>query len=115
MPGSNRLSRTLDRSSLEKIAELFRVFSEATRLAILQELKHGPRSVTELVESIGSSQANVSKQLRILFEADLLHREKTGNQVIYSIKEEMIFQLCELVCDKLNRRARESIQFDYRI
>lgn len=51
----------LNRQALEKIAEVFRVFSEATRLQILQELKAGPLNVTQLVEALKVSQANVSK------------------------------------------------------
>ena len=65
----NSSSHKLDSSALEKIAELFRVFSEATRLAILQELMAGEHSVGELVDVIGISQGNTSKQLQLLFEA----------------------------------------------
>ena len=39
-----------DRAKLTKIAEVFRVFSEPTRLAILQLLKERPFSVNEMVE-----------------------------------------------------------------
>jgi hypothetical protein len=35
-----------------------------------------------------------------------LHREQRGNQVIYSISEPKVFELCKLVCDKLNRDAK---------
>jgi len=102
----NDRAEKMDRPALEKIAEVFRVFSEPTRLAILQALKEGTRSVNELVAETETSQANVSKQLRILYDAGLLIREKKGNQVFYSIKEELVFEMCELVCDKLNRESK---------
>jgi DNA-binding transcriptional ArsR family regulator len=104
-----------DRAKLAHIAELFRVFSEPTRLAILQLLRERPLSVNELVDQLETSQANVSKQLKTLYEADLLRREQRGNQVFYSIKEEMVFDLCALVCDKLNRTARASAEMVYQI
>ncbi len=106
-------STKMDRRALEKIAEVFRVFSEPTRLAILQALKEDTRSVNELVAETETSQANVSKQLRILYDAGLLIREKRGNQVFYSIKEELVFEICELVCNKLNRdsKSREPYEF----
>ena len=98
-------TKKLDRVAIEKIANVFRVFSEPTRLQILQELKDGAHSVNELVEAVETSQANVSKQFRILFEAGVLTKEKSGTQVFYSIKDDIVFPLCELVCDKLNRDA----------
>lgn len=88
---------------LERVAGLFRVFSEATRLALLQELKDGAKSVGELVEALSTTQANISKQLKALHEAGLVSRSKQGTLVIYEICEPMVFQLCSLACDKLNR------------
>ena len=88
---------------LERVAELFRVFAEATRLALLQELKSGPKSVGELVDALPTTQANVSKQLKALYDAKLVTREKQGTSVIYSISEPMVFELCKLACEKLNR------------
>lgn len=105
----------LDRASLQKIAELFRVFSEPTRLGILQFLKGRSTSVNEIVEALETSQANISKQLRILYDADLLIREQKGNQVFYSIKESMVFDLCGIVCDKLNRNAQAGADNYYEI
>ena len=105
----------LDREGLERVADLFRAFSEATRLAILQELKEGAMSVNDLVAAVDSSQANVSKQLRTLFEAGLVSRSKSGTQVFYEVCDEVVFTLCELVCGKLNRdavAASRAIQFE---
>ncbi len=99
------LMAKLNRAALEKIAANFRALSEPTRLAILQELKAGPKTVNELVEAIGLSQANVSKQLSVLREAGFLVREQRGTQAFYSIGEEMVMQLCALVCDRLNKQA----------
>jgi DNA-binding transcriptional ArsR family regulator len=105
----------LDRQSLEKIASFFKVFAEPTRLAILQMLRQGPASVNDIVASLSTSQANISKQLKTLYEADLLIREQRGTQVFYSISEPLVFDLCELVCSKLNRRARAESSVVYEI
>lgn len=104
-----------DRTKLTKIAEVFRVFSEPTRLAILQLLKERPYSVNEMVQMLETSQANVSKQLRMLYDADILFREQKGNQVFYSIKEGMVYQLCTIVCDNLNEKARAGAEVVYHI
>jgi DNA-binding transcriptional ArsR family regulator len=99
------------RAALEKIAQSFRALSEPTRLSILQELKAGPKSVNELVEIIGTSQANISKQLSVLRDAGFLKREQRGTHASYSIGDPMVMELCKLVCDGLNRRAMQSVEF----
>ena len=95
--------------ALGKIAESFRALSESTRLAILQELKSGPRTVNELVEAIGTSQPNISKQVKILFDAGFVSREQKGTFVHYRTQGDFVLRLCELVCDRLNQKARASI------
>jgi len=117
-PASTAPSATrapLEREDLERIAEIFRIFSEATRLAILQALRGGERSVNELVDELGTTQANISKQLRVLHDARLLARSKRGTQVFYSIDDDMISPLCELVCGKLNRDASRHPHLNFSI
>lgn len=82
---------------------MFRAFAEPTRLAIIQELKSGELSVSEIVDLLPTSQANVSKQLKQLYDAGLVTRRKQGTQVLYAIADAIVFELCSLVCDKLNR------------
>lgn len=96
-----------NRASFEAIAELFRVFGDASRLQILQSLMQGERNVGELVDSLDMSQANVSKHLRTLYEAKLLSREKRGTATYYRIDDDFIHPLCELICDKLNRNYEQ--------
>lgn len=96
---------TLDSETLERVASLFRAMADPLRLAILQALQQRPHAVGELVERLGAKQANVSKQLSVLFAAGLLTRERDGNVVRYGIGEPMVFDLCELVCGKLKRDA----------
>lgn len=96
---------------MEKIAEVFRLLAEPTRLAIIQELKGGPQTVGALVESLATSQANVSKQLKTLYDGGFLAREKEGASVRYQLDDEIILPLCELVCQRLNKQASEAAPF----
>ena len=98
-----------NREALGKIAASFRALSEPTRLAILQELKSGSKTVNELVEAIGTSQPNISKQLKILFDGGFISREQRGIFVHYQMQGDFVLRLCELVCDRLNQQARASI------
>lgn len=101
---------SLDREQLDAVARLFQVLAEPTRLGIVQSLKESPRSVGELVDALEAKQANVSKQLGVLHDAGLLARKRQGNQVIYSVCEPMIFDLCDLVCGKLRRDAERRLK-----
>ena len=50
----------LNPQNLEAVATRFRILGVPLRLAILNELSSGERTVTELVEATGSTQPNVS-------------------------------------------------------
>jgi DNA-binding transcriptional ArsR family regulator len=101
------MAKKQSREALEQIASRFRALSEPTRLAIVQELKSGERTVGELVEAIGLSQANVSKQLSVLRDAGFLRREQRGTSAVYSISDPLVMELCKLMCDGMNRRVKE--------
>lgn len=103
----------LDAQQLERVAALFRAFAESTRLAILQELKSGELSVTEIVGRLTTSQANVSKQLKLLHDAGLVGRRKQGTQVLYRITDPMVLELCKTVCDKLNRDSLKTARLRF--
>jgi DNA-binding transcriptional ArsR family regulator len=95
----------LSPDQLDRVANLFRAFAEPTRLAIIQELKLGELSVSGIVDQLHTSQANVSKQLKSLHDVGLVTRRKQGTQVLYAIADPVVFELCRIVCDKLNQDA----------
>jgi DNA-binding transcriptional ArsR family regulator len=103
------------RASLEKIAQIFRAFAEPTRLAILQELKSGEKSVNTLVESLSLSQGNVSKQLKILHDANLLQRTKVRNTVNYRLGGKFVLEMCRLACEKLNQDKLDTKELVFHI
>ena len=92
---------------LHLVAERFRVLSEPARLQLLQTLMPGERTVGELVERTGLCQANVSKHLQLLLAQDLVARRKEGLFAYYHLADESVFQLCELVCRRLESSTRE--------
>jgi DNA-binding transcriptional ArsR family regulator len=97
------VKQKLDRSSLDRLAKIFTAFSDTTRLVLLQELTRGPKNVNELIDAAGTTQANVSRQLKILHQAGLLSREQSGLFVIYSIADSMVLEMCNVACRKLNQ------------
>ena len=87
--------------ALALVAARFKVLSEPLRLRILQELEGGALSVGELTAAVGATQPNVSKHLKMLQDAGFVARKQEGNTVIYSVADESVFALCDLVCGRL--------------
>ncbi len=98
---------TLPPSALAQVADYFKVLSELSRLQVLCSLKSGSKNVTEIIEETGLGQANVSKHLKILAQAGIVSRSPQGVSVYYEIAEPFIFDLCELVGDRLSIRLEE--------
>ncbi len=96
---------------LAPVAEYFKVLSETSRLQILSCLRTGSMNVTEMGEATGLGQANLSKHLKVLTQAGLVSRQQKGVSVFYAISDPVIFELCELVCDRIGnqiqKRAKE--------
>jgi DNA-binding transcriptional ArsR family regulator len=99
--------RTYTPELLELIATRFKVLAEPLRLRMLNALRGGERTVTELVAETGAGQANVSRHLALLHRHHLVERRKDGLHVYYGIADPGIFQLCEVVCDSLEEELRQ--------
>lgn len=95
-------------AALAAVAARFRLLGDPTRLALIQALMSGERTVGELVEQVGTSQANASKQLAALSTGGVLRRRKDGVFVYYEIADESVRELCQLVCGALARQHEEA-------
>jgi DNA-binding transcriptional ArsR family regulator len=99
--------RQMTPEQLELVAERFKILAEPVRLQLLQALMGGERSVGELTEVTGLSQANASKHLQLLLAQNLVARRKQGLFAYYQLADESVFQLCNLVCSQLQTSTRE--------
>jgi DNA-binding transcriptional ArsR family regulator len=92
---------------VDLIAQRFRLIGEPMRIRLLDRLRAQELSVGELAIALGASQQNVSKHLASLHQAGIVGRRKDKNRVVYSIADESIFQLCEIVCGGLQSQLEE--------
>ena len=97
-------------AQLDEVAKLFAVLADSSRLRLLQRLMEREQTVTELIESTGLNQANVSKHLGMLHLHRFVERRKDGNFVIYSIKDPTVAKLCGLMCGRMGREANRFVQ-----
>lgn len=105
-------SKPLPPQLLGLIAERFRVLAEPMRLQILSALYDREQTVTGLLEALGQSHANISKHLQLLYAYGFVDRRKAGVHVYYRLANEDVFQLCDIMCNRLKAdtdRQREII------
>ena len=69
------------------------------RYKIVKFLADGPHCVCELNEDVEFSQSNLSQHLKILREAGLVQSEKVGLRIFYSLHNERVVDLVEVVED----------------
>ncbi|MBX6342178.1 MAG: helix-turn-helix transcriptional regulator [Thermomicrobiaceae bacterium] len=82
--------------SLALKAKLFRGLADPSRLAILEALRPGPRSVGAVVRGTGLSQPNVSNHLACLHDCGLVAREPRGRFVYYRLSDPRVERLLAL-------------------
>ena len=91
---------------LELMADRFKALAEPARLRILNALREGEKTVSELMDETGLGQANASKHLQLLYSHGFVDRRKEGLYVIYSLADEDVFNLCDIMCGRLVREAQ---------
>ena len=82
-----------DEELLYDLADLFKVFSDTTRIKILYSLMTNERRVADIAEAIGATQSAVSHQLRILKAARLVKFQRDGKNVIYSLADDHVYTM----------------------
>lgn len=87
------------------IAERFKALAEPARLQILNTLRDGEMTVTDLVDKTGLGQANVSKHLRSLHAAEFIARRKEGLFTYYALADRDVLKLCDVMCGRIERET----------
>ena len=85
-------------------AEFFKILAHPARLAILDQLRTGEKSVNELQVAIGADQSTVSQQLARLRAGNIVDTRKDGTTVYYSVRDPMIFQLLDVAREIFNNQ-----------
>ena len=102
-----RVPHPLPEPLIDLVAQRFRVLGEPMRIKLLDRLRDGDATVTELQQALGASQQNVSKHLGVLHAAGMDTRTKAGTHARYAISDPSVFELCDQVCGGLRRQISE--------
>jgi DNA-binding transcriptional ArsR family regulator len=95
MPGRAPAATRLDAAAAAHVATTLQALATPSRLLILTELRHGPRPVTALAESVGMEQSAVSHQLRLLRNLGLVTGTRSGRSIVYSLYDNHVAQLLD--------------------
>ncbi|GAA4856026.1 metalloregulator ArsR/SmtB family transcription factor [Actinomycetospora corticicola] len=94
----------LQPDTLEAAGELLRALAAPVRIAVVMQLRHSPRCVHELVDTLGVTQPLISQHLRVLKAAGVVRGERRGREVVYRLVDD---HLAHIVVD-----AVEHVQED---
>jgi len=83
----------LDEHSAAHVAELFRAFSDTSRVRIMSALLGGEKNVGALAGLVGISESAVSHHMRGLRQMRLVVARRDGREVYYSLQDQHIITL----------------------
>lgn len=91
MKGENALlCDSVNEELVYDLADLFKVFSDSTRIRILVALFEGEMCVGDISNALEMSQTAISHQLRILKQNHLIKYRRQGKSMIYSLADDHV-------------------------
>ncbi len=91
LPAPVRTPRTLAAAG-----DLLRALAAPVRIAVVLQLLESDRCVHDLVDALGVAQPLISQHLRVLKAAGVVHGERRGREVVYSLVDD---HLAHIVVD----------------
>ena len=88
-------------------AEICKVFSNPTRLEILNLLRDKTLSVTELIEKTKLSQANISQHLSIMKSKGIVTSKRKGKNISYKLAYPRIIKAFDLIREVLIEKLKK--------
>ena len=91
------------------LAELFKVFSDSTRVRIMCALSQTEMCVYDLVELLVASQSAISHQLRLLRTSRLVRSRRVGKHIFYSLDDDHVSSIIRTGLEHLRHTKGEHI------
>src|SRR3989338_4885640 len=89
-------------------AEMCKMFSNPTRLEILNLLSNKEMSVTELIQKTKLSQANVSQHLSIMKSKGTVISDRKGKNIYYKLANPKIIDAFDIIKEVLTERLKKN-------
>ena len=89
----------MDENCLNELAELFKLFGDATRLKILFVLLGTELCVYDIADRLSMTQSAISHQLRVLKQSRLVKSRRDGKSVYYSLDDDHVSAILSIGLD----------------
>lgn len=86
-------------SVISSAGDLLRALSAPLRIAIVLQLRDGPRCVHELVDALDATQPLVSQHLRVLKSSGVVSSHRQGREMRYELLDEHLLSIVEAAVD----------------
>ena len=96
-----------NKTLFELQSEVCKTLASPKRLEILNALKEGEKTVTELVDILGVPKANVSQHLAVMRHKGILRTRREGVNIYYSVANAKVIQACILMREVLTELMQE--------
>jgi DNA-binding transcriptional ArsR family regulator len=96
---SLKIIETICAEHAAALAELFKAFSDPSRLRIISALVKHELNVSTIAEAVGLTESATSHHLRGLRQMGLVRARKEGRQVFYSLLDEHVKELYQIGLD----------------
>ena len=96
-----------NKTLFELQSEVCKTLASPKRLEILNALKEGEKTVTELVDILGVPKANVSQHLAVMRHKGILRTRREGVNIFYSVANAKVIQACILMREVLTEQMQE--------
>ncbi len=83
------------------MADMFKLFSDSTRLRIICAILNSELCVCDLCELLNLTQSNVSHQLQLLRNSKLVKYRKEGKQVFYSLQDNHVEKIIRMALEHI--------------
>lgn len=93
----------------EARAKIVKAMGHPTRLFLVDELSRGERCVCELTGLVGADVSTVSKHLAVLKNAGIVHDDKRGLKVFYSLKVPCVLNFFSCIESVIKSNAKEQL------
>src|SRR5512137_1042698 len=90
-----------DKAIFEMQAEICKTLTNPKRIEILNALKTDERTVTDLVNILGASKANVSQHLAVMRHKGILTTRREGVNIFYRVANPKVIEACSLMKEVL--------------
>ena len=85
-------------------ARVCKAIADSKRLLIINELRDGPRTVSEVVAALGISQPNASQHLALLRDRGIVSTQRVGSNIYYALTSTKVIEAIDLLAEFMSER-----------